>query len=110
MATVWQRWTHPRIVLKGMLLGIVLLTVASLPFLGIAAIAIPVILVPFWIACVLLLAYHAGRWSPGRGLTRSPKNMPARPRPRGTYDASYNGWRPVTIEQFLAALMLWRRS
>ena len=76
MATARRRWSGPRIFLKGMLLGIVLLTVGSLPFLGIGSIVVPIILVPLWVACLLLLAYRTGRWSPSRGLIRSPTNAP----------------------------------
>ena len=72
MTAARRRRTPSRIVLAGMLVGIALLTLGSLPFLGIGAVVVPIVLVPLWFVVAMILAHRTGRWSPSRGWAPSP--------------------------------------
>jgi len=54
MAIAKRRRPGPRVVLKPMLVGIVVLMVGSTPFLGIGSIVVLIILLPLWVALLLI--------------------------------------------------------
>jgi hypothetical protein len=55
----------------GLWIGIVVLTILSMPLLGIGAIVVPIISIPLWLGLGLAIAWARGQWNPRRAPMRA---------------------------------------